>query len=133
MMQEEKKEIILDQPETQPKQKDYNWLAYSSLGILTAGVVFQQMHWPIWSLLMLIGMAGMTARSILLFIQKPRPLFAWFYFAGRILLFVTVGLYFSRIMMNPKLFYLPLTCFLIGLGIVMFSSKQNTDDSTDDI
>jgi hypothetical protein len=132
-MKEEKEEFILDKPETYSKPKDYNWLGYTSLGILTIGVGLEMFHFPFWIPIVLIGMAGMTGRSILLFIQKKRPAFAWFYFIGRILLFIAAGLYFSKLVMNPKLFYLPLLCFLIGLGLVMFSKKEATDESTDDI
>jgi hypothetical protein len=132
-MKEEEEEFILDKPEIQVKLKDYNWLGYSSLGVLTIGVLLQMFHLQFWMPLVLVGMAGMTTRSILLFTQKTRPIFAWFYFSGRILLFVAAGLYFSKLVMDPRLFYLPLICFLIGLGFVMFSNKENTDERTDDI
>jgi hypothetical protein len=132
-MHQEKEAFILDKPEIQAKPKDYNWLGYSSLGVLTIGVALQMFHFRFWIPLVLLGMAGMTTRSILLFLQKKRPIFAWFYFTGRILLFVAAGLYFSKLIMDPRLFYLPLVCFLIGLGFVMFSKKDVTDESTDDI
>jgi len=132
-MQKDQEEFILDKPEIPVKPKDYNWLGYSSLGVLTIGVVLQMVHFRFWTPLVLIGMAGMTVRSILLFMQKKRPTFAWFYFSGRILLFVAAGLYFSKLIMDPRLFYLPLLCFLFGLGLVMFSKKDVSDESTDDI
>lgn len=132
-MLKDREELILDKPEIPIKPKDYNWLGYSSLGILTIGVVLQMLHFRFWTVLVLIGMAGMSVRSVLLFLQKKRPAFAWFYFSGRILLFVAAGLYFSKLIMDPRLFYLPLLCFLIGLGLVMFSKKDVSDESTDDI
>lgn len=124
--------MILDAPEPQPGENNHLTLAYISLGILALGIIFRFLHYPGSALILLAGMAGMTIRSILIFIRKQQQPFAWFYFLGRISLFVVTALYFSRISVRPKLFYLPMIFFLIGIILVMFVGKRADEEVDED-
>lgn len=129
MAPESNERIILDQPETAPvKVKTYNGLGYAALGVFAIGIVMQMLHTPGWLWLVLIGMGTMGLRSTMTFVQKKHAAFAWFYFFGRIMLFVTAGIYFSGLTKEPKLFFIPLTCFLIGLILVFFTKNQENED-----
>jgi hypothetical protein len=120
--------IILDQPDQEKKKDQLLIMAYTSLGVLAAGIIFQMFHWPFWKIMVLAGMGGMTLRSILLFIPEKHPLFAWMYFFGRISLFVAAGLYFSNLYIEPKLFYIPFVFMLAGLVLIMLRPKDANDN-----
>ena len=129
MAAEPNERIILDQPETPPvKVKTYNGLGYAALGVFAIGIVMQMMHTAGWLWPVLIGMGTMGLRSTMIFVQKKHAAFAWFYFFGRIMLFVTAGVYFSGLTKEPKLFLIPLGCFLIGLILVFLNKNQESED-----
>ncbi len=125
---------ILDYPERNPEKKTYNILGYASLLVLLLGLIGQMMHYPAWRVALLAGMGGMTLRSILIFKQSRRRLFAWFYFTGRLSLFIGAALYFSGLMRNPKIFYPAFGLFFLGVILVYFDKEsKNTDQDEDDI
>jgi hypothetical protein len=123
---------ILDFPDREPEKKSYTILGYGSLLILAVGLIGQWMHYPYWRLALLLGMAGMTIRSVLLFTLKPRRLFAWFYFIGRMALFVGAALYFSGLLRNPKIFYPAFGLFFIGVVLVTFDKKAKDNEQDED-
>lgn len=125
--------IILDAPEKPRPTRSYKLLGYSSIGLLITALLGKLMHYPGWEYLLIIGMTGMTIRSILLFIQKPQPFFAWFYFLGRISLLAAATLYFGRFTYNTKIFYPSMGLFFIGIIAVMLAGKKADESETDDI
>ncbi len=134
MSQSSENKPILDFPERAPEKKSYNILGYGSLLVLLLGLIGQFMHYPLWRLALLVGMAGMTLRSVLLFRQKSRRLFAWFYFSGRLSLFIGAALYFSGLMRDPKIFYPAFALFLLGVVFVYFDKEaKNAEQDDDDI
>jgi hypothetical protein len=129
MTPESNERIILDQPDTAPiKVNTYNGLGYAALGVFAIGIVMQMFHISGWIWLVIAGMGAMGLRSTMIFVQKKHAAFAWFYFIGRILLFVAAGIYFSGLTKEPKLFFVPLACFLIGLILVFFTKNQESED-----
>lgn len=125
--------IILDAPEKPSSQKGYKILGYCSIGILVGALIAKTAHYNYWEYMLITGMFGMTIRSILLFIQKPQPIFAWFYFLGRVSLLVAAALYFGRFSYNSKIFYPPMALFLIGIIAVMIGGKKADDAEVDDL
>lgn len=133
MNQSRENNIILDAPDKSKPPKNYKLLGYFSIGLLIVALLEKIMHYPYWEYLLIIGMSGMTTRSVLLFMQKPQPFFAWFYFLGRISLLAAAALYFGKFTYNTKIFYPSMILFFIGIVAVMIVGKKADEADAEDI
>jgi uncharacterized membrane protein HdeD (DUF308 family) len=117
--------IIIDRPE-EPEKKEANWIIYLSMAVLAIGVLFQWMHWPFSRLLVVSGFAGITGYNTYYFFSRKRPLYAWAYFVGRLLLLAGILLYLFRLWAPTWLFFSAMICFALGM---LFSSTQKENFS----